>query len=542
MAINPQKVLLIYNTNSNPKIQALNTQNGVNLRDWYAGVRGLTGSGGPTDYYWMGFDFGTANYVTALGANGSYLSAVAIDGPSSIACTACSPKLPSQVGVRLSTALKNAGAAGAIEAVLVLPGVPSRVKNTDSAFSFSNYQFIELALAYAACKDFPNTTYFPAEIPTAQNAIMGPMITDATLSEEPFRVPNGIWRSIAPRQLTNVRDLKTSINEPCGVPCGKIGWVPSDGSEPNPDYSYAWGCSTFAQAQTIVSNAIEAEKVDNFSKLHVLGGVDYALYGGNFLSSLAINRLGFSAGLNVSYIADLTTFGCIGDGYSENSWWDGTLKAVSKPDGWTAAWPPTNRPNWAGWEGQWPIWKSSPGAQLAQASGYETLGGGGALQGAGGVPITLFGFMSPRMSLAVKNPSNLATFEPGGFTYAWMSAAAYTQEYCLRNGGSLGFGCGGEPGSYSLPDSDALLYFLLNGYCGAEATLRSGGLGWAYNGATAGWRYDAPDVSVSFQETFAGTVVSYNVPGIYNKVTAHGDPLYAPYKARNLQPRLMQVG
>lgn len=542
MAIDPTKVLLIYNTNSDSRIQALNIQNGVRLRDWYAQIRGLTGTGGPEDYYWMGFDFGTANYVTARGASGSYLNAVSIDGANSITCTECSPKIPNQVGVRLSTALKNAGTAGQIEAVLVLPGVPNRVKNTNAAFSFSNYQYIELSLAYAASQDFPDPNLFPAEIPTAQNAVMGPLITDATLNDSPYGAPNGIWRSAGPKPLTSVRKLKTLTGGPCGVACGRIGWTPTDGSEANPDYQYAWGCSTFAQAQAIVSRAIEAENVDNFAKLHVLGGVDYVFVVGQFLGSMAVNRLGISAGLNVSYVADRTSFECQGYGYSENSWWDGPLKESQKPDGWTAAWPPTNKPKW--WGGQWPVLQSSPGAQLAQASGYETPGGGGGLQADGGNALTLFGFMSPRMFLQIKNPSNSATFEAGGFTYAWGSPCAQTAEYCLRNGGSLGFGCGGEPGNYSLVDSDVLLSFLLNGYCGAEATLRAGTFSWVYNGANAGWAYFAPDYSGTSPEIlYTGTVGNGNNQTAYfNKITAHGDPLYAPYKARNLRPKIMQVG
>lgn len=543
MAIDSTKVLLIYNTNANANIQALNTQNGVRLCDWYARVRGLTGSSGPTDYYWMGFDFGTANYVTTRGADGSYLSAVAIDGANSITCTECSPKIPSQVGMRLSTALKNAGAVGEIEAVLVMPGVPCRVKNTNEQFSFSNYQYIELSLAYAACQNFPNPDLFPEEIPTAQNVVMGPMITDATLNDIPYGASNGIWRSAGPKPLTSVRKLKTTSGAPCGVACGRIGWTPTDGSEANPDYLYAWGCSTFAQAQAIVTRAIAAENVDNFSKLHVLGGVDYALYIGEFLGSMALNRLGISAGLKVSYIADLTDFQCQGFGYAENAWWDGPLKESQKPDGWTAAWPPTNKPPWAGWGGQWPVLQASSGAQLAQ-SVYDQPTNSGSLQGEGGVPITLFGFMSPRMFLAVRSPSNMATFESGGFAYAWGSPCALAAEYCLRNGGSLGFGCGGEPGSYSLVDSDVLLSFLLNGYCGAEATLRSGTFNWVYNGAPAGWVYSAPDYSGPASDIlYPGTVRNGNTQNTYfNKVTAQGDPLYVPYKARNLRPKIMQVG
>ena len=100
MAINPQKVLLIYNTNSDSRIQALNTQGGVNLRDWYAQVRGLTGGGGTTDYYYLGFDFGTADYVTMGGYTVSGVPS--IDGSTATVCTDSSPKMLKIILGRLS--------------------------------------------------------------------------------------------------------------------------------------------------------------------------------------------------------------------------------------------------------------------------------------------------------------------------------------------------------------------------------------------------------------------------------------------------------
>lgn len=520
MAINPQKVLLIYNTNSDSRIQALNTQGGINLRDWYAQVRGLTGGGGTTDYYYLGFDFGTASYVTMGGYTVSGVPS--IDGSTSITCTDSSPKMLSQVGITLPRALSNIGNLYNLEAILVMPGVPKRIQN--GAASFNNQQYIELYLAGGLGGNV--TLYLPSTPILATAGCMGVCSVDATITGT-----NGITRPAAPKSLTSIRDLSP------GSPTyfGRIGWVLSDGSSTDSNYAYAWGCSSFAQTQTIVTNAIAAEQVDNFSKLHVLGGTAYVAGGGGFaqggvLSGVQTNYLANSAGItNLTYIE-----GLMGVGYSEASWWPGSPVPVATSNG--------ARPYW--WNGATAaqVFKSNyPPAKSYSMNPAYTSGDPGDqyITGANGSAIQPFALLSPRIAPKLNDSRcTVLSFAPGGIAYAWMSAAAYFQEFCLRTGGSLAFGCGGEPGGDSVQDTDAILYWLLNGFTGAEASYKAGS-NWAYTGVVAGWNFSTNSAQ---NETFPGTSYNFNNGAHPFRMSPHGDPLYAPYKAHNLQPRLMQVG
>jgi hypothetical protein len=531
MAINPQKVLLIYNTNSDSRIQALNTQGGVNLRDWYAQARGLTTGNGPTDYYYLGFDFGTASYVTMGGYTVSGVTS--IDGSTATACTDCSPKLPpSFVGQTLPQVFSYLNVNLQIELVLVMPGVPKRIQNGTS--SYNNGQYIELYLAGGLGKNygFP-FGYLPVSPILATAGCMGICSVDATITGT-----NGITRPAAPKSLTSICILSP------GSPTyfGRIGWVLSDGSSTDSNYAYAWGCSSFAQTQTIVTNAITAEQVDNFSKLHVLGGTAYVAGGGGFaqggvLSGVQTNHLANSAGItNLTYID-----GFMGSGYSEASWWVGYPDPVC-PNG--------TRPLWWGGATAAQVFKSNypPAKSLSMNPAY-TFGDPGDqyITGANGSAIQPFVLMSPRIAPKLSDSRcSVLSFAPGGIAYAWMSAAAYLQEFCLRTGGSLAFGCGGEPGGDSVQDTDTILYWLLNGFTGAEASYKAGS-SWAYTGAVAGWEYQLDSqgnliIDHVHNESFPGTSYSFNNGQHSFRISPHGDPLYAPYKAHNLQPRLMQVG
>ena len=547
--INPQNVLLIGNANTHPKITELS-----GIGDWYANARGLTDSNG--NYYWLTFDFGTATHVALdKNKNGSNVYPL-IDGNNGVKCVACSPKFPSvlvgktipQICVYL-----NSLNTYSFDAVLVLPGVPKSIYYDDYNVTndYFNNQYTEMVLAYFFARigignsggsHYSNFTYierYEFNYSTYLHDSMGPMIADGTAIDAPNRLPNGFYRTAAPKQLTTIKNFKYYYQP---IYFGRIGWVSTDGSESNPDYLYAWGGSSFDQVKTIVNNAIAAEKTDNFSQLHILGGIAYSWNGGA-LPSIALNRLGYSAGLNLSYIAQLNkTFQHSGYGYSEASWWGGY---IPKPGDWTGTWPPVpDKTDF--WNGAWPtLFKSSPGAPLTQANYPPSGYGGVTIQGAGdgaianGVPIQAFCFMSPRAFLSVRETTNSITFSPGGFAYAFGSPAPQTQEYCLRNGGSLGFANCGEPSDAGIPMSDSLLYWLLNGFSGAEACYRAGS-NWRYTGPNTGWGYFSPNTSQPAIED--SSLSARDREGFWNYCSPHGDPLYTPYKAHNLQLKFMQVG
>jgi len=551
MAINPQKVLLIYNTNSDSRIQALNTQGGVNLRDWYAQVRGLTGGGGTTDYYYLGFDFGTA---AQIGINGSYLGSPSIDGPNAITCTDSSPKMPSQVGIKLPTALANISNLYNLEAVFVMPGVPRQVaignpipspSPPSSGSNYGNNQYLEIYFAVAMGKgaSFPNG-YIQTNFIQEMTSTMGPLITDATPNYTQNHVPNGYYRTAAPKPLTKIR----SFSGIYPTYYGRIGWVFSDGSGTDPDFNYAWGCSNFVQTQTIVNNAIAAEQVNNFSKLHILGGSAY-VEGSNFglggtLASIAVNKLGISAGLTTTYIEDnpsvLPEVQLQGPTNSERGLWDGYPQPPSNQPAYPAY---PDRPMW--WGGAWPVFQTTPGAQRAQGitgGNYQLT-----VQGYGTTPIQPFCLISPKIYPVNSDPvaKNYLSFAPGGFSFGWGSACTWLQDYSLRNGASMSFGCGGEPFGLAIVDSDALLYWLLNGFTGSEAVYKAGVSCFKYTGQSVGWTDSTPNgffPALNFGDNW-GLPPKTIANGCRGQlISVLGDPLYAPYKAHNLQPRLMQVG
>jgi hypothetical protein len=523
MAINPQKVLLIYNTNSDSRIQALNTQDGVNLRDWYAQVRGLTEGNGTTDYYYLGFDFGTANYVTM----GSYtVSGIPkIDGPNAITCTDCSPKMISQVGIKLPTALRNISNLYKLEAVFVMPGVPRGFNN--GSFGFDNAQYIELPLSTGIGYGYVGS-YLLADPLQSIVGCMGAATVDATITGT-----NGYSRPGAAKPLSSIRNLDPQARYPYPYFYGRIGWVLSNNQDQN--YNYAWGCSSFSETQAIVNNAIAAEKVDNFSKLHVLGGTAYVAPWGGVLSGVMTNHLADSAGItNLTYIE-----GFMGVGYSEASWCVGRAEPVA-PNGARPLW-------WSSADFSQVFKHTCPPCKAFSMDPNYVSGDPGDLyiKGYGGAPVQPFALISPRLGIKFSDPkcTNSLSFAPGGFAYGWMSVSSFLQEFCLRTGGSLAFGCGAEPGNGYLQESDTILYWLLNGFTGTEAIYKTGA-NWYYTGAVAGWDYNQTP-SVPHNEAFPGTSYNNNQPypsTISFKGSAHGDPLYAPYKARNLQPRLMQVG
>jgi hypothetical protein len=474
MAIDTQKVLLI--RNSNVAVAELS----ASVSDWYAGARGLCGTGGSADYFWLSYDFGNGAYVDTAGgraANPSHTGPILDSATTPVACTGQSTKITSnQVGQTLVSSIRSVVLTYGINAILVLPGVPRSIYIGGAVQTGGEYeQFIELILAYIH-------TYASSSIPTlnplktsADN--LGMLITDGTGS--------GISRTGRRKPLTSI----PTLCEYYSIPAGRVGWV--DRNVP------ADNCSSLAEVQAIVNNAKAAELVNNFSKLHVLGGSAYIAPGG-VLSSTAVNYLGRDAGLtNLSYIDYIPpTPAPQGFGYAEDELW------VTKPP-------------WAG------------AAQAEWNTGTPPGTQSGSIQAYGGGKITPFCVVSPRVEpyVTVSYQTDRLAFQPGGFGYGWTSSADLLSQFILKTGGSMGFGSGGEPWSNNLDDSDALLYLLLLGCTGVEACNKAG----------SAFKYTGPSV----RDMPSG--YTYSGPAIWTSV--QGDPLYRPYKFNPLNAgKIMQVG
>jgi hypothetical protein len=422
MAIDPQKVLLI--RNSNAAVAGLS----ASVSDWYAGARGLCGTGGAADYFWLSYDFGNGAYVDTAAGRVQYpahIGPILDSATTPVTCTGQSTKITStQVGQTLINSIRSVVSTYEINAILVLPGVPL-VVYSGGAIGGQYGQYIELILANISAYSSSSIPTSPPTKATGDN--LGMLITDGAGS--------GTSRTGRLRPLTAI----STLCQGCSIPAGRVGWVTSSAAASN--------CSSLVEVQAIVNNAKAAELVDPYSKLHVLGGTAYVFSGG-VLSSTAVNYLGRDVGLrNLSYIAD----GIEGSGSAEQDLW-------------------LTKPPWAG----------TAQAQMVRESG---VGGPQTVQTYGGGRITPFCLVSPRIEPIVTQSyyTDRMAFAPGGFGYAWQSTASLLSDFILKTGGSMGFGSGGEPFAPNLIDSDALLYLLMLGCTGVEACYKAG-QNWQYTG------------------------------------------------------------
>ena len=486
MAIDNQKVLLI--RNSNVAVAELSTS----VSDWYAGARGLCGTGGATDYFWLSFDFGNRiDYVdTAAGRvqHPSHTGPILDSATTPVTCSGCSPKVVvSQVGQTLVNAIRHVVSTYGINALLVLPGVP-RVMFAGGSSGQQYGQFTELFLAYIYATGSSTISGNPVKTP---NSSLGLLTTDGTAS--------GFSRSGQLRPLTDIFALCNSAG--AAIPSGRVGVV--DFST-NP-YTF----STLSDVQRIVNNAKQAELENNFSKLHVLGGAAYIRTGGTLMST-AVNFLGYDVGLtNLSYIADNPYPG----EYS-----------------WTA---PAGESEGVLWSRK-PPFKGSAQAQMYVSSQYIPGTDGVFMQANGGGKVYPFcamaisGYHFPELSngrFVSNRYADYCEFLPGGIAYSFGSPSDLTSLLAIKLGASMGFSCGGEPFTTNLCDTDAILYLLLCGLTGAEACYKAN-QGILYTGAQA---YDlAPNTLWQ---------------GIPLWTSVHGDPLYRPYKLTPINAgKVMQVG
>jgi len=487
MAIDPQKVLLI--RNSNAAVAELS----ASVSDWYAEARGLCGTGGVADYFWLSFDFGTrSDYIdTAAGRaqDPSHTGPILDSATTPVTCTGCSPKIaPNQVGQTIVNSIRHVVRTYGINAILVLPGVP-RVMFAGGTNGQQYGQFTELFLAYIYA---PSSSTISGNPVKSIGSSLGTLTTDGTAS--------GLSRRAQLRPLTDIFALCN--NSSAAIPSGRVGVV--DFST-NP-YTF----STLADVQRIVNNAKQAELENNFSKLHVLGGAAYIRTGGTLMST-AVNFLGYDVGLtNLSYIADSPD---PDTGYSYTA-----PAGISEDVLWSRK----------------PPFKGSAQAQMYVSSQYLAGGVGVFMQANGGGKVRPFcamamsGYHFPSLSnggFARDQYANYCEFLPGGFAYSFGSPADESSLLAIKLGASMGFSCGGEPFTTNLCDTDAILYLLLCGLTGAEACYKAN-QNILYTGAQA---YDlAPNTLWQ---------------GIPLWTSVHGDPLYRPYKLTPINAgKVMQVG
>jgi len=487
MAIDPQKVLLI--RNSNAAVAELS----ASVSDWYAGARGLCGTGGAADYFWLSFDFGTrSDYIDTAAGRAQYPShtgPILDSATTPVTCAGCSPKIaPNQIGQTIVNSIRHVVRTYGINALLVLPGVP-RVMFAGGSNGQQYGQFTELFLAYIYATSSSTISGNPVK---AIGSSLGILTTDGTAS--------GLSRRGQLRPLTDIFALCN--NSGAAIPSGRVGVV---------DFSTnPFTFSTLADVQRIVNNAKQAELENNFSKLHVLGGAAYIRTGGTLMST-AVNFLGYDAGItNLSYIADSPD---PATGYS-----------------YTA---PTGISEGVLWERK-PPFKGDAQAQMYVSNQYFPGTDGVFMQANGGGKVYPFGAMSmssfhfPELSngrFESNRYADYCEFLPGGFAYSFGSPADLTSLLAIKLGASMGFSCGGEPFTTNLCDTDAILYLLLCGLTGAEACYKAN-QSILYTGAQA---YDlAPNTL--WQSTPLWTSV-------------HGDPLYRPYKLTPINAgKVMQVG
>jgi hypothetical protein len=469
MAINHKKVLLI--RNSNAAFAELSQQ----VSDWYATARGLTDSG-PTDYYWVSFDFGdctkslTTKETVALKSLTTSSHQVVNSQTSPTLCTAVSPKIASgKVGLELIQALKEIILENKIEAVFSLPGVTSIITNVIVSYFYTYWS--ELMFASSARIFASNYNPVSGNYTRRLTNITGKLTTTGNTS--------GATRPAAAAPLSS-KALAADLPA-----WGRVGWAQST--------RLGILFSSLSEVQTIVNNAIQVEKENNKTKPHVIGGSAY-IWGGGVWESIAANLAARDFGLNTYYILDDGTFRIPGNPASGN-----VLAGIGTDE--------DNR--WAAKS----AWYGTPSVKP-----YVGTQGDFSIQGLDGGKVTVFAASCPRLYAFIPgmftgdgNSIRATTeyqdrlgFEPGGWIYSWGSGAGWPAEFCLRNGGSLGIGVAGEPGAHNIADADVILVNLLRGMCGAEAVYKG-----TFNATNTGL--------LPLQFTNGGVI------------SAHGDPLYRPY-------------
>lgn len=534
MAINPKKVLLIRNTNAAVASLSATTS------DWYAVARGLT-EASDSDYFWMGFDLGNGSQklATRLAADFNVFDTPGLHNPnadyvsgqmyslgqssasckvldsltSPVVCDSHSAKITtSRVGQAIFDAIGSVINTYGIEAVFVLPGVPVNLLGpfynqgvfTHPATDVGSYygQHLEIALAHSHV--WMGAAPYTRKVGTrSQVGSPGTLFTDGNSSGW-----NGVNRKLPGKPMSSPKNLASSG--------GPIAWGRVGSASNN---SATW--STLATVQTMVNNAKAAEAVSNLDKLHVLGGTAYIEPGG-VLDSLAVNKLGFDVGLtNFGYVQEtffykssttngnydnfVADLGTDPNAYIGLGLTGGTVVSATQGYGYS------EDEIWA----IKPAWKGTPIARMyRRAEGYESLAA------ADSNVITTFGAASPRIGGDVV--ANKWAFAPGAWVYSWMSAADAPSYHCLLNGGSLGFTCAGEPYNVNISETASVLLLLFRGFTGAECTFR----------ALSSVTY----TGVAVRDRSTGS--NFSSGGAY--LSAHGDPLYAPY--RFTAPKIMQVG
>ena len=422
--IDPRKVLLV--RNSNAAQSALSTS----VSDWYAAARGLDG-GAAGDYFWISFDFGNglSNLLTKLAADfigvtnpnypdrgvlgtGNGRPNIVLDHATTpVTCSAHSTKIPvNQVGLSFLASLAHVINTHAIEAVIVLPGVPAAVQGPYSGGAGVYYgQATEVICANAP--GFNGSTPYLRQGASTRFAprVHGALTLDGSTS--------GVTRSRPVRGIANVFPT-----------WGRVGWENLD------------TFSSLAQVQTIVGNAIAAESQNNLSRPTVIGGTAY-IFGGGTRQGTAANFAGRDMGLlNLGYVSTPGDYGA----------------ALSQQPG-------NNNDEFDYWQTK-PAFAGSPLAELYVGQGLQSI------QAPGGGQLSLFGLSAPILApLLTPEFSSRLAFQAGGWAFAWLSSAELMGRFSLLNGASLSFLVTGEPFNTGIPDIDSLTTLILEGRSGCEA-------------------------------------------------------------------------
>lgn len=246
MAIDPQKVLVVFNSNS-----TLGSASLANA-EYYATARGLRTSG---NYHRMGFDFGssTTAILALAGVPGAPGGNVLISALTPNYVTTASGATTAYAGMALMSAVAQFISDNAIEALLVECNVPPNVFTGVDKISYVVYMPIEGLLGMAPGRPTGLVVY--SGVASVARGLM-PGLT---------RKPSTGAGTLDGNLLTGVLVQSPTMNRfkalqrATMVPNGRIGYP---------------GASS-AEVQRCVNDAVWAETQNNLGKLHVIGGSPY---------------------------------------------------------------------------------------------------------------------------------------------------------------------------------------------------------------------------------------------------------------------------